>query len=397
LTLGKYGADVLNDDPRQALAQRLRSLREDHWLDRRVTQHQLAQALGGTRPVSVPLISGWESATSPKIPAARWIELYAMVFATPRSFEGPNPRRIVADEMTVEERRRMDELRQELTRLRNDARRAQYEADSASGPAANAAAAPGIAVVGGGQVARSIQSGPWKFGDREVITLVCAQLPPEMRAKQLYADPDDPDYISLYTYSELDALFELYGHLRAANPLNRVDIRLAHELTPDVYSSHLVSLGGIDWNQATRSVLRDLRLPVRQVANWGQDGAEDDVYFEVEDEDGSKSQHRPIFENTPDKRDILLYDVALFARAVNPFNRERTVTICNGMYGRGTYGVVRTLTDPRFRDRNVQYLTSKFGSSESYCLLTRIPIVNAATLTPDWMSPDSRLFEWSAA
>ncbi len=67
------------------------------------------------------------------------------------------------------------------------------------------------------------------------------------------------------------------------------------------------------------------------------------------------------------------------------------------MYGRGTYGVVRTLTDPRFRDRNEEYLTSKFDDSESYCLLTRVPVVDAATLTPDWTSPDSRLFEWSAS
>jgi hypothetical protein len=65
----------------------------------------------------------------------------------------------------------MGELRQELTGLRNDARRAQHEADSASGPVANTAAAPETAVAGGGQVARSIQSGPWRFGDREVITL----------------------------------------------------------------------------------------------------------------------------------------------------------------------------------------------------------------------------------
>jgi hypothetical protein len=53
---------------------------------------------------------------------------------------------------------------------------------------------------------------------------------------------------------------------------NRVDITLAHELTPDAYSSHLVSLGGTDWNLATRSVLRDLQFPVRQVANWGWNG-----------------------------------------------------------------------------------------------------------------------------
>ena len=387
----------MNDDPRQVLADRLRSLREGHGRGRKITQLQLAQALGGAKPVSVPLISGWESITSPKIPAARWIELYSVIFATTRSFEGPQPRLVADDEMTDEERRRMSELRQELTRLRNDARRAQYEADRTSGPAADTVAAPGTAVVGGGQVARSIQSGPWRFGDREVITLVCAQLPPELRAKQLYADPDDPDYISLYTYSELDALFELYGHLRAANPPSRVDIRLAHELSPDVYSSHLVSLGGTDWNLATRSVLRDLRLPVRQVANWGEGGTDDNVYFEVEDEDGRKSQHRPIFERSADGRNILLYDVALFARAVNPFNRKRTVTICNGMYGRGTYGVVRTLTDPRFRDRNAEYLARKFDDSESYCLLTRVPIVDGATLTPDWTSPDSRLFEWSAS
>jgi hypothetical protein len=380
-------ADELNPDPRQALAQRLRSLREEHWLDRRITQHQLAQALGGTKPVSVPLISGWESATIPKIPAARWIEKYATVFATTRSFEGPHPRLIDADEMTAEERSRMDELRRELTRLRNDARRTQHEADRPSGWVAGAAAES--------QPASSSGTGLWQFADQEVITLVCAQLPTEMRAKQVYADPDDSDYISLYTYSDLDALFELYGHLRAANPLSRVYVRLAHEMTPDVYSSHLVTLGGIDWNKATRSVLNSLLLPVRQVANWGQDG-DDDVYFEVEDEDGRLSRHRPIFESSPDGRNILLYDVALFARAVNPFNCERTVTICNGMYGRGTLGVVRTLTDPRFRDRNTEYLKRRFGGSESYCLLTRVPIVDAATLTPDWTSPDSRLFEWSA-
>jgi hypothetical protein len=190
--------------------------------------------------------------------------------------------------------------------------------------------------------------------------------------------------------SELDALFELYGHLRAANPLSRVDIRLAHELTSEVYSSLLVSLGGIDWNKTTRSILRDLRLPVRQVANWGQDGEDDDdVYFEVEDEDGRKAQHRPIFEKSPDGRNILLYDVALFARAVNPFNRERTVTICNGMYGRGTYGVVRTLTDPRFRVRNTQYLSERFGSSESYCVLTRVRSLTRRHSRPTGCPPTS--------
>ena len=383
------------DDPRLVLAHRLRSLREEHWRDRRITQHQLAQALGGVKPLSVPLISGWESAVNPKIPAERWIALFAAVFATHRSFEGPQPRIIAPDKMTDAERRRMDELRQELSGLRREAVRAQAEANGAVG---SAGAGTRTASPGGGQLQRSVQTGPWRFGDREVITVVCAQLPKDLREKQVYSNPDDPDYIDLYSYSELDALFELYGHLRAANPLSRVNIQPAEAVKPDVYSSHLVSLGGVDWNKTTRSVLRDLRLPVRQIANWGEPGSDDDdVYFEVEDEDGRVSQHRPIFERAHDGRNILLYDVALFARAKNPFNRERTLTICNGMYGRGTFGVVRSLTDARFWDRNAQYLRNRFGDSESYCVLTRVPIVDSSTLTPDWTSPDSRLFEWSAS
>ena len=95
------------------------------------------------------------------------------------------------------------------------------------------------------------------------------------------------------------------------------------------------------------------------------------------------------------EKGILLEDVALFARAVSPFNRKRTVTICNGMYGRGTYGVVRALTDERFRDRNAEYLRSRFDGCEAYCILTRVRIEGGATLTPDWTTGEYTLFEWS--
>jgi hypothetical protein len=88
-------------------------------------------------------------------------------------------------------------------------------------------------------------------------------------------------------------------------------------------------------------------------------------------------------------------DVALFARAVSPFNWKRHVTICNGMYGRGTYGAVRALTDERFRDRNTQYLRETFGDSDAFCILSRVTVQNGRALTPDWTLPETRLFEWS--
>jgi hypothetical protein len=203
----------------------------------------------------------------------------------------------------------------------------------------------------------------------------------------------------MLNYSELDALFELHGHVRASNPDSEVYLRMAGKLAPDDYTSHLAVLGGIDWNTATRNLLSRLQLPVQQIADWS---APDGQYFEVQ-ENGKTVRHRAAVDRTSGNGDagpagskgILREDVALFARGVNPWNRKRTVTICHGMYGRGTYGAVRALTDKRFRDRNAEYVQSRFGDRDTYCILTRVPIVDGATLTPDWTNGEYTLFEWS--
>lgn len=369
-----------SQDHRQLLARRLRGLREHQWPDRKITQPQLAQALGGHKPLSVPLISSWESQASPRVPPSSRLDGYAAVFATSRTFEGPEPCRLSPEEMTEEERTVMRELRQELMRLRNNALR-----DGASESEAAAARIPG-------EIEQSFNASPWRFPDGNTITIVCAQWPPNMLSEIPYTDVDDPDYTELLTYSELDALFELHGHLRAVNPENQVNLRVAGKLTSDDYTSHLVSLGGVDWNTITSTAMERLPLPVRQIANWESPGEQ---YFQVED-NGDVIKHKPVLEDSVSHpKGTLREDVALFARAASPFNRKRTVTICNGMYGRGTYGAVRALTDARFRDRNADYLKSRFGDSETYCVLTRVPILYGATLTPDWTSGEYTLFEWS--
>jgi hypothetical protein len=355
-------------------------LREERWPGRKITQPQLAQALGGTKPLSVPLISSWESQTKPRIPPLARLQGYAALFATPRSFAAAEPRLLSSEEMSDEERQAMTELWQDLAHLRSEALRA------------GAPGAGPVPVREAGEVEQSLRAGPWRFADGHTVTIVCAQWPPPMLRQIPYTDVNDPDYTELLTYSELDALFELHGHLRAANPANQVNLRKAGKLASDDYTSHLVSLGGVDWNTITSTTLKWLPLPVRQVADWDSSGEQ---YFEVED-NGAVVQHRPQVEATgPHPKGNLREDVALFARSVSPFNRMRTATICNGMYGRGTYGVVRALTDARFRNRNADYLRSRFGSSETYCILTRVPIVDGVTLTPDWTTGDYTLFEWS--
>jgi hypothetical protein len=362
----------------------LRVLREEHWPGMKITQPQLAQALGDGKPLSTPLISSWESQTNPTIPPLPRLHAYAALFATRRSFGVAGPRRIRSQDMTPEEQKAEEVLRQELLALRNRALTAAHTAGAPGQEGPDASTRP--------DVFPPSLSGPWFFSDRGKITIVCAQWPPNMLAKIPYADASDPDYIELLTYSELDSLLMSYGHLRAANPASQVEYFRSGLLPPDNYSSHLVSLGGPDWNVVTASLLKRLRLPVRQVADWEEQGGQ---FFEV-DGDAGTIQHHPVLEKIGD-REVLLEDVALFARTANPFNRARTATICSGMYGRGTYGVVRALTDPEFRERNTEYLGSRFADSPSYCLVVRVTVDNNKTITPDWTDDRTRLFEWSGS
>src|ERR1700729_4280088 len=113
-------------DPRQLLAQRLRALREEQWPGRRITQQQLAQALGG---VSVPLISSWESQSSPRLPPLPRLEAYSRLFASPALFDGGAAG--TSQSLTDAERQAVAELRRELMQLRGGAMQA---ADSPAEP-----------------------------------------------------------------------------------------------------------------------------------------------------------------------------------------------------------------------------------------------------------------------
>jgi hypothetical protein len=372
---------VVDDvDPRQVLARRLRALREEHWAGRKVNQAQLAAALSGAgKPVSVPLISSWESRTKPVVPPVSRIQDIARFYASPRSFDGQAGRLLSLDEMSAPERAAWEGLLAELARLRSEA--------DASGPAPDPAINPDTRR----ETARPFGAGPYRFKPGDRVTIVCGQVPDDKLRRMPYTDPQDPDFIASYRYSDLDALIELFGHLRAANPASPIGFRTADQLASDDYTGHLVSLGGVDWNVATSSVLARLQLPVVQINEWNRKGG---AYFEVTEEDGRKVAHHPHLEESGGQK-ILREDVALFARAVSPYNRKRFVTICNGMYGRGSYGAVRALTDERFRDRNMEYIQARFVSSEAFCILTRVTVENTLTLTPDWTLQETRLFEWS--
>ncbi|HEX6358517.1 MAG TPA: helix-turn-helix transcriptional regulator [Actinophytocola sp.] len=350
--------------PTHRLARRLRSLRVDGFAGHRLTQSELAEALG----TSVPLISSWESRTAPKTPPKGRLEAYATFFATEKSVAQTPFRVLPKSQLTSEEQTRRDELFRELTSLRN-------------GPEGHQ---PGLTA------ADPIGSGHWLFPPDQDITIVCSMLPPEYLRSIPYTDPNAPDYVDLYKFADLDALFELFGHVRAANPLNNVRVRTPNEVTTDDYTSHLVVLGGVDWNRTTAVLLHRLELPVRQLPRPDEGEAGGFVVGEGEDQ----KLFAPVLEKVGGN-EALVEDVAHFFRAPSPFNEQRTITICNGMYGRGTYGAVRALTDVRFRARNEKYLRERFAGKDTFSILSRVKVFLGVAVTPDWSSSEDLLHEWS--
>ncbi|TMR08603.1 XRE family transcriptional regulator [Nonomuraea turkmeniaca] len=352
-----------------ALARRLRELRLSRWLDVRVTQTQLSEAL----EISVPLISSWESTLAGKIPPLHRLENYSRFFATKRSVAYDRARLLDESELSPDERDEHKKLFAELTRLRQQALRHQSVGEATEPSPAESAR----------------RRGPWHFPKGEPITIICSQIPEEDRARIPRADPANVDYIESYRYSDLDSIFELWGCLWRTNPDSQVTLRTTEDLKNDDLTTHVVLVGGVDYNAITAYALEQIELPVRQVADWD---SEKGPYFEVK-EDGDTQRHYPHTEGADDSL-RLLEDVAFFYRGVNPFNVERTLTICNGMYARGVYGAVRALTDTRFHDRNAGYLESRFGDAESYSILMRVGIQGRLVVTPDWNKAAARLHEW---
>jgi hypothetical protein len=359
---------VSPEDSAVELAHRLRTLRRRQWPGQGITQQQLADALKGDGTLSVPLISSWESTSKPETPPEWRLETYARFFATPRSVEQPPYRLLELEELTDDERAARDRLLDELKGLRHAAKGTTSASDQDA-------------------------SGLLRFPPGEDVAIVCAPLPPEMRADNPYSDPGNADYDELYNYTDLGALVALYGQIRALNPGNEVDLRLSNKLEPGDYTSHLVLLGGVDWNDATRDLFQQrIGLPVRQVA---RDDSDDVGWFEADTEDGTV-KFEPQLQETAGQREVV-EDVAHFYRGPSPYNQERTVLSFNGMYASGTLGAVRALTDGRFCDRNESYVQERLpGYDAQWSLLMRVKIVNRQVVPPDWTDRVTRLHEWSA-
>ncbi len=346
------------------LARRLRELRVNRWPGRSVPQRVLAQALGRERPLSLSLISAWENENSPTAPPQNRLHDYATFFATERSLTVGKGVLIPEDELTAAEVAARDELLKELLSLRDDVR----------------AAPP----------AGSQTRFDWTFPRRASVHIVCGKLD---KLSHEYTILNKPNYTDLLTFADLDALIELHGHAWRVNPDCSIRFLRADRLTTgtvaDELHSHLILLGGIGLNELTESVLRESGLPIAQKRH--PDFEDIGEVFEVTKGDGEKIEFLPRMS----EEGLVVEDVGLLARMPNPNNSSTTLTICNGVFARGVYGAVRTLTDDTLRRQNEAYLAKRFAGVDRFAILMRVKVRLGTVLTPDLQDERTRLYEWS--
>jgi hypothetical protein len=348
------------------LAQRLRQLRQQHWSDARLTQQSLAMVFSAEEKLAPATVASWENHASPKLPPRHRLLAYARFFATYRSVEG-RPKLLSLQDLTEEERVAYAALEAELLKLRTAAGGQSDEEDATFN--------------------RS-----WLFSDIGPATLICAQLPVDQTGP--LGDPANPNHSELQKYSDLDSLVELYGHIRAENPLMSVVIKSAPNVTPDDLTGHLILVGGVAWNRITDRLAELTELPVRQVSDpevsTGEifsaeiGGSEKRFFPKWADYDGSYGHN-------------LIEDVGMLARVPNPLNSSRTLTFCNGIHSSGVYGAVRSLTDPRLRDSNERFISINFENPDMFAILMPVKIIENHVMTPDFNSPNGVLHRWPDA
>ena len=336
------------------LARRLRNLRESIWPERQLTQAQLAKALSSEGHVATATVSSWESAV--RKPSESRIRAYARFFSTERSLDG-EARLLSEDQLTPDELECFRQLESELLEL--------FHAQD-----------------------RPLQR-TFQF-DAGPVIVICPDVPDKARGP--LADEKNANFTKMQQYGDLDALIELYGHLRAANPTLEVLPRLASEVVRGVdLSSHVILLGGIGWNKVTRHIQSVIdQVPITQTA---VEDLEDGEIFRVEASDGERQSWYPEYADLGNGTELIA-DVAYLARLRNPFRGNRTLTICDGIFSYGVLGAVRCLTDSRVRDDNEEYLTDRFPDGE-FAMLLRIRVVDNAILPPALQDENVRLYEWA--
>jgi hypothetical protein len=360
--------------PARKLAERLRALREREFQP--LTQDQLAIGLGGEDRLSSTVISHWEKPNADRLPPQQRLDAYARLFCTSRSFASGDPRMLPEEELTDQERRREAELKAELRELRDRT------------------LSTGEALLGTGQ-----PSSIWYFSDKEeeAVSIVC----PEAPDPPSYARRDHLNYTHLAQFADLDALMEILQQVKAVNPKRAIRIMRPEELKRESVLEHLILIGGAVVEVATPASAdtHKVELPVLGRRLFASDiplpVARSIPGTETHRFDCRVGDEKREFTSTRDSSGALTHDIGLIGRCPHPMKSGKTVTVLSGITSRGVHGAAQCFTDSDVRDENERYLRDTYASTDKFCLLMQVPVLNDVALPPELWRDDTVVYAWS--
>ncbi|MCX5117265.1 hypothetical protein OG992_08745 [Micromonospora sp. NBC_00362] len=179
------------------------------------------------------------------------------------------------------------------------------------------------------------------------------------------------------------AVREIITTLRSYAPHRLVIIVTPSEVRQEDLYRHILLVGG-SYEEFSAALLHRPAFPVHR----SHEG-----FWVTTTSDGAVTEHRPAsvdVENPAGQG-----DVALIARAPNPWNPARTLIVVSGITGHGTISAIRALTDPLVRERNSGFLDARFEGAEQFAVLVRVDLLDEESVAPDLTRGGTLLYAWS--
>jgi hypothetical protein len=219
----------------------------------------------------------------------------------------------------------------------------------------------------------------WGIRGRDSVVLVCSELDDPIPRQ--YAE--DREFIYLLKYGDVDALVEVTSTLLRLYP--DIDLKVLSsgeaDTVPLDLGSHIVLIGGPDYNRLSRRILELGRTRFEYRSPYSGVPAKADP------------QQITIFDKADGKewfRNSLDYDYGYFARIPNPMSHDHSIILIGGCHTIGTTSASKMFSLSQITSppsvgivlKNAKYASKGIHKKKGFSILIRANKIGATISTP---------------
>jgi len=218
--------------------------------------------------------------------------------------------------------------------------------------------------------------------EQDPVAIVCAEIPEELRPP--YAVPSHSNYLRYATFADIDALIQLMVWF-AASKHRTVSSYTSRTIPENALASHLMIVGGPQWNSLARSVYDQINLPIAH--NDGDPGNSDTLF----DRSTGEVWAPELRENGE-----IDSDVGFLAQTPSPFYQGRIIILFGGVLTHGVEASVKLCTAEHVWAHNHRVIESlTVHANDGFCLVFRCRVLSNTNVAPDLMTAGTVLAAYS--